>query len=510
MSAEDFPTMKTLISTQAWRCNGSNVILTFPTNVSPNVIEQKWIFAESWRVGRIDIVIILTDTSDCKVISYIPFKEDGQCEDTSPVMISTWPTLEMSPRFTYFSEDRISTLRGCSFTLNYYGEDHTNYDHIFPFLPFLQNALNSSFRYQPYELGEKYEVKNITSGAYVYNFILQSYLLNIGFAPYFTKRRQEVLVIPDQPMSSVQWFRLISGLSIPVWCAVLVFFGVFSLIFYKYFRGNRDFASVMVFTLGTCINSPKVPSNAAWHFRVFLLLWKWISFLVASSYVCTLLSQLTVPFQYDRIRSIQDFLEADVTISVHPLRKNDQILYEIFNNPRYRPLKDKVKYIAGMPLYKGRYDVAYIFSEEWIGEVFAGKPYHVLRDEVLAVTLITPLWLARPSPYERVFWMASIRVDGAGCRALYERHLKMKNFFRLLYSAMSEPSAERDGPKRLTLKSCAAIFLVWVSGCSVSLSVFIYEYVSGSSLKFRSHNEQSSKGSKSNGTGRGNWDRPSR
>jgi len=487
ISAEDFPIMRTLLATQAWRCNDSNVILTFPTSISPNVTEQEWIFAESWKEGRIDIVIILTDSSDCKVITYIPFKEDDQCEDTSPVMINTWPIFEKSPtRFTYFPEAKISTLRRCSFPLNYNEDDPFFIDASFPFLSFLEKALNLSFRYQPYRLGKRYSLDNVRSGAYVYNFILQPALTETAFAPFFTKQRQEVLVVPNQPISSVQWFRLIRGLSSPVWCAVLVFFGAFAVIFYVYLRSNGDFGSVMMFTLGTCINSPSVPPNASWHFRCYTLLWNWMSFLVASSYLCTLLSQLTVPFEDDRIRTIQDFLETDITISVSPFRKDDDIMREIFANPRYRPLEGKVRYMIDMPLLKKNYDMAYIFGEEYLG-VFVGRPYRVLSSEVLLRTAITPLWLAKPSPYERLFWMASIRTYGAGCRALYDRYRETVNFFILLNSEIKESSVENNGPKPLTLKSFAALFLVWVSGCSVSSLVFIYEYVNGFSRKRRSY-----------------------
>jgi len=146
MATENSSRMRALM-TEFKGCHKANIILTFPFGVIPQLGELKLIFEEAWNAGVVDIAVVLDTSLGCKVFSYLPFKSDGVCEDTTPTVLSSWerhPNRAENISRVLFSHNKISNLQTCEL-LMVYGHKLLFRTYL-PVAEYLATAMNASLR----------------------------------------------------------------------------------------------------------------------------------------------------------------------------------------------------------------------------------------------------------------------------------------------------------------------------------------------------------------------------
>jgi len=445
--------------------------------VSLAVEELRVLFDSAWNLGVIDIVLVLRDSLICRVFTYTPFTEGGDCYDTSPVILHSWesgrpPVLNLS--IVYFPEYKISNLHGCDLTSNFYRASiATLWD---PVTELLSVGLNANLQDHRYRHGD--DVRTL-SGLIVTHVELRAGMTEFVYVPYFTVTSQLVLAVPNY-LKSFQWFRIVNELSPAVWCGALLSFTASVITFFFYLKSRLGCVDVVVFTFQSCLNGPRPPNDMRWDLRMFFFIWLLFCFTLLSTYLCTFLSELTAPSTAYSINTLSDFLQSGIVIRVTLKSKNVSSITRIFENPRYEPLKKHVRYLDESDsdlVDVNRNDLAYFETNPAIGSKISYMPYHILADEVLSKGTFSPILLLRPSPYKRVFWRASLRSASVGAQDDWERRTKKYND-RVAFHLKLRQKTDETLSKPLSLQSFEAVFMMWFIGCCVSCCAFLFEYFS--------------------------------
>jgi len=119
MAAESSARMRALM-TKFKGFHKANVILAFPYAVIPQLGELKLIFEEAWNAGVVDISVVLESSLSCEVFSYVPFRGDGVCHDTTPILLNSWEVSTERAQDvskTYFPANKISNLQTCELSI---------------------------------------------------------------------------------------------------------------------------------------------------------------------------------------------------------------------------------------------------------------------------------------------------------------------------------------------------------------------------------------------------------
>jgi len=285
---------------------------------------------------------------------------------------------------------------------------------------------------------------------------------------------QVFLAVPRRIISSVQWFRLADELSPMFWCGIGISFVASVPIFYVLFGGRKDLFQSFLFVLQLLLSQSAHCRIRKLHFRIYLLSWILFSFIVSSSYLCSLLSKLTVPFSEDAIKNMHDFVESGLEIHV-PAEVREIAEKELFENSPYRFLMGKFRSVNKEYIDivdRDRQDVAYIINKEDFEILFGNLPYRVLGDEPLMSRPTTHILLKKPSPYERVFTTALLEAEAVG----FFRQRRRMVFDNLEEKAQwRRENALKRTPEPLSLKSLLVVFLIWLIGCSFALLAFVVE-----------------------------------
>jgi len=190
---------------------------------------------------------------------------------------------------------------------------------------------------------------------------------------------------------------------------------------------------------------------------------------MCATYLSKLLSQLTVPLNKETINTIEDLVASGIPI--HAVQRNrDYVTQALASNPKYLPLKDVIRFV-NLSYYKlvqrDRQDIGYVCSLDDFDDLFPDTSYYVLPG-VGYETRRTRLMLPKPSPYERLFKKAVLRIFEVGGFGFVERreHLAKVSQRRKRWTSRKES---------LDLESLSAVFVMGLIGCLIGFFVFILE-----------------------------------
>ena len=205
---------------------------------------------------------------------------------------------------------------------------------------------------------------------------------------------------------------------------------------------------------------------------MFFTLWLLFCFVLTSSYVCTLHSELTVPNTDDAIKSFDDLVKSNLPVRA----RIDSAFRDIFEASSYfHQIKHKLIEVdlAEAPskfVKKGRSDIAYIIKARRAFQLFQEMPYRLLP-EVIFTFPSFPVRMTRPSPYEELFVIAMMRSLAAGALDKVLLDFRRRNFRQTESLVLRRKSVA----KPLSLDSFDAMFVVWFTGCGIAFLVFVVE-----------------------------------
>jgi len=463
-----------LKNTRGIASNGKFVLM-FPGPVSGGQFGLKSLFFNGWIAGKKDIVVLMSDDALCSVYSYIPVKDRGNYyNNTVPVLFHNWTRETRTRNHTgvkYFSERKPSNLNQSSIDV-YIELENFYWD---PFVDFLQVAMNATFninhtaRFKGGDPG----VDSILPRIFVSGFYARRGPLSYFVFPPFYGLTDMVYAVPRRLTSSVEWFRLVNELSGYTWLCLFVALVLSLGVIYLFTTGSRDFASIVLFTVQPLLQQ-------SWHSRflsqrgqIVGSFWLLFCFVLNSSYLCTLLSQLTVPSTSDAIKSFDDLVKSNVpvhaTIHDHVLSMYErestnlcQIKHKLTNSEKKGNPSTLVK--------RDRHDIAYIVDRQDGEEWFANMSYRFLPEVMYTFSTI-PIRMTRPSPYEDIFSRAMMRCMAAGAMDKVFRERRHS----LLLLSRSSTIGDEKVPKPLLLSSFGTLFVVWSLGCTAAFFVFLAE-----------------------------------
>jgi len=462
-------------------CHKANIILTFPFGVAPQLGELKVIFQEAWNAGVVDIAVVLANSLSCEVFSFVPFKGDGVCYDTTPILLNSWKRHAKQAENvskTCFPESKIYDLQSCELIMIHFNHNSLAvYASAAEYVALFMNASVRPVLVAPSDVHfpRKEGIKSVGNAT---DIILSRMYLTVDAAglfafSLFVEFTHIALVVPRRTIAAVQWSRLITEFSWMLWCGIGVSFVASVATFYVLFKGRKALFQIILYVLQLLLDQAWAGSIGKWHIRMYLLSWVLFSFVVTASYMCSLLSKLTVPLSEDSFKNIHEFLESRLVIHV-PADTKEILEKQIFSNGPYelliRQFRSVNKTYANV-VDKHRQDIAYIINKDDFEILFANLPYRVLGDEPLMTRVTTPMVLPKPSPYERLFTAALLRAEACGV------------FLRLhrIFDARVERAKWRrkrllgGTRKPLSLKSLSVVFIIWLLGCAFASLAFIFE-----------------------------------
>jgi len=475
MAAQNCSRMRALL-TEFKGCHKANIILAFPVGVIPQLGELKSIFEEAWNAGVVDIAVVLESSLSCEVFSYVPFKGDGVCHDTTPILLNSWKvSTERAEDFskTSFPANKISNLQTCELSMTYlYHSSFNIYKQTAEYAAKFMNASLKSIYSAPSNFVEPLD--NAT------DILLRRQYLSVDTAQYYTfslyvEFTRIALAVPRRTISSMHWRSLITELSPMLWCGIGLSFAVSVVTFYALFMGKKDVFQIILLVLQLLLGQPWACSIGKWHFRMYLLSWLLFSLIVNASYMCSLLSNLTMPFSQDSIKNMHDFLESGLTIHV-PAFDMEFIKNNIFRNSPYEVLVSQFQSVNKTyndMVDEDSDDIAYIINEDDFYDFFEDLPYRVLGDEPLMTRVTTPMVLAEPSPYERLFTAALLQAEALG---VFRRELGYFDDLEDIATWRRKNSSKRTRVP-LSLESLLVVFMIWLIGCGFALLAFVFECV---------------------------------
>jgi len=451
---------------------GGKFVLTFPSPASGDLSSLDHLFYAVWRAGKTDIVVVLTDWR-CRILSYVPIKgQDNYIRSTSPTLLRLWAR-NSSCTFnesgvTYF-RNKISNVQKS--IIDVIAIEAYHYDAL---IDFLQVAMDASFSISHTKVASLPSIKDKLRSLPVIEVsptLSQASSRHFIF-PSLYQTKEVVYVVPRKLTSSVLWFRLINELSDYVWCGLIISLILAVGVFYLYVKRTKDFVYVVLFCVQPFFGPSWSPHSLPWRGRVLFTVWLWFCFVLTSSYVCTLHSELMVPNTDDAIKSFDDLVKSNLPVHV---RINSAFRDMFETSVYFHPIKHKLVEIdmaeaLAKFVKKDRHDIAYIIKTRTAFELFWEMPYRLLP-EVICTYSSFPVRMTRPSPYEELFVMAVMRSLAAGALDKAYKDFRRRNVRQEVSSVLRR----EKGIKPLSLDSFDAIFVVWFSGCGIAFLVFVIE-----------------------------------
>jgi len=118
-----------------------------------------------------------------------------------------------------------------------------------------------------------------------------------------------------------------------------------------------------------------------------------------------------------------------------------------------------------------RGDIAYIINKNDFELMFANLSYRVLGDEPLMILVSTPMVIAKPSLYERLFTAALLQAEARG---VFHRVLGVFDDLKDIATWRRKNSLKRTRLP-LSLESLLVVFMIWLIGCGFALLAFVFE-----------------------------------
>jgi len=418
-----------------------------------------------------DVVVVDDLTNLCQVYSFFPFGKN-RCFDMSPLLMASWKKpLSGSLNTTLaFYPDKLLNLHMCTLQVEYGSLVKALARSTTPgagIAFFLLDAMKATPNIIPHVNGSFPRIIDKRTDL-LYSLFYQ----NIDRSQKFTFSPISLAVhsgicFPVQERTFVEWMRILDEFSCFVWCgiaisaAMVTFYGYFI-----FFQRKVDFSLVVLITLRSLTNAsqPQIEFRR-WQDRVCFPLWLYLCLVLDSAYKSTLKSKLTVPFVNDPISSIEDFKNLDIPIYV-TYDAHKFAIETMLNEPEHKAIRDKMivfKNLTSYELLKKDKDVAYICQEEDF-EIYLNGSHRVLQD-LLFENFFSIFLLPKPSPYERLFKKAFLRIYTAG--ALHF----VKDYFR----HSRKWKRRKDRNTSISLRTLSGAFMVLILGYCGAVVFFLGE-----------------------------------
>jgi len=455
-------------------CKKEKIILTFPGAPEPS--QMRNVFWIAWNFGITDIVIVSDDLL-CRVFTYFPIKAP-RCFNMSPFLMASWKRNSTckNESFVFFPR-KILSLSSCELNVIIH---NSSWYYWRTFVEYLEVAMNSTFVTSYVKLSYDNSLRPSTLRVFVW--LPYTYLTNLYVLPSYFYSIEYAYAVPRVLVTSVDWFRLFSELSYQVWIGLSIALIAVIGTFYYFMKGGGDLAYAVLFSVQPLLGTSwELRGNLlSLHGRVLFTSWLFFCLIVSSSYLCTLLSLLTVSFTSGAINTFEGLVRSE--LPVHAALLNSSVKH-FEAGPYFKPIKKKLVLIDPRSQFqmvqKHRQDIVYHIVKDNFVWLFANMSYKLLPRAVRTMDYVL-LVLSKPTPYEEVFKVAVLRTMGAGALDKVTRENKIRE---LLFSRRQH--WEEMGPYALPLKSFRALFVVWLIGCALSLAAFVFELVAPSCDQFR-------------------------
>jgi len=455
---------------------GGKFVLTFPSPASGDLSGLDHLFYAVWRAGKTDIVVVLSDWR-CRIFSYVPIKgEDNYIRSTTSILVHSQTGNSSCPfnesAVTYFLNTKISNLHQSIIDVMA-PRMYSFYD---PLMDFLEVAMNASFN-RSHTLENLDETVDIFSSLPIIKDSIfwanpeggQNFIL-----PSFIEIDEVVFAVPRKLIYSVVWLRLINEFSDYVWYGLIISLILSVGVFYLH-RPSKGLIYVVMFTVQPLFETSWSAHYLSWRGRVFFILWLFSCFVLTSSYLCTLHSELTVPNTEDAIKSFDDLVKSNLPVHVlmAPALRQIYDASSYFKQVKHKIVEVDITKIRPSYFFiqKNRRDIAYILPKGRAAETLGDMPYRLLPN-VICTFISIPVRMTRPSPYQEIFEMAVMRSLAAGALDKVSKEYRRRNYLRLFESSVLE-TEKRE--KSLSLDSFDAMFVVWFSGCGIACLVLVIE-----------------------------------
>ena len=397
-------------------CYRAKIILVFQNAGPTDIPALRTLFRVAWKAGIIEVLIVESG-SVCRVYTYGPIRErrsKPKCPDLTPVLMTSWPN-DSAPinhrSVTYFPGNKISNLHLCAINLLHKtGEIRILWR---PVVDFLKVALNATFKMQ-FTSDHPNINKVDPSVIQVTPLLVRGDLNKFCIVPAYVYFQEHIFAVPRMPPLNLEWFRLVRELSDYVWYALILVMGMSAGVSYL-LNADGDYGSVLMFVVQPLLGAPQRGDFLSWRVRSFFTIWLMFCFILQPSYMCTLLSELTVPSTLDTINSLDDLLRSDLPIYIpQPFLVGEVSLP--FTSPQSKFLMTHIRHRKGEiseVVQTSRDDLAYIVERLFFDFYFANMSNRVLPGTSFNV-ISAPFRPRRPSPYERFFETAFLRAMGAG------------------------------------------------------------------------------------------------
>jgi len=471
---ENITSVLSVFERNSTTCRDGKIILSLPDVAADDLPSLEALFKLAWIAGVIDLVAVVSGPK-CRVFSAVPFKKSAKnCNDSTPVLINSWDR-ESTCNFTndtviYFPENKVSSLDSCSVDVIV---TKSAFKYWSPLIKFLEVAMNATFNIDV-------TTRSISSDdpgcelptIYISTRTADESAMSYTLSSYF-KATEMMYAVPHRPIASVQSFRLLNELSSYVWYGLIVAVVAGIATLFHLVEGRKDFVYVVLLGVQPLVGTAWSADFLPWRGRVFFAMWHLFCLIMSAAYLCEFLSEMTVPFTEDAIKSYADLVKSDIPIHAR-IHESTIGSYRAFS-PYFNEIQSRLVLLQGVSVYdivkRNRHDIAYIFSKSLFDTFFVNMPYHLLP-EVVHTDVTVAFRMNKPNPYERFFEIAFMRAIGAG--ALYkvasdDRQVDLPIILRHIVW-------EEEGPQPLPLGSYVALFTVWAMGCGLASLVFILEY----------------------------------
>jgi len=474
MAADNVTHVRNLLLSNLF-CLQEKIVFVFPATLNDSHDLEK-VFAVTWEAGIADVVIVLAGAV-CHVFNYIPIHErcGTQYPDLTPLLITSWARNSTVPgEFTkakYFKDKKISNLHHCLVQVLVKSEVLLAWS---PVLDFLQVAMNATFNltltpvHPDYTQLRPSEIQ--VTPILVFDRSAERWIL-----PAYLFYEENIFAVPRVPVRSLGWSRLFNELSTNVWYPLMGTLVTTVGVLYLLIQGEKDLVALIFFVIRPLVIAPQSVNFLSWRGRIFFVNWLMFCFILQSSYLCTFLSELTVPSTADALNSLDDLLES--ILPVHTALHVNAVNLP-FQLAQSEALMKKIHQIEMLNgnffdlIQSNRHDMAYLVPSYLFTGLFLDMPYRVLPGISINVAA-APFRLNRPSPYGRFFELAFMRVMGAGGIDKVWRNQRLREYLSIKIRGGGNDS-NAQGPQPLSLRYFSSP-LVWCLGCIFAFVLFVFE-----------------------------------
>jgi len=465
IAAENVTQLRTFLGRRRV-CYTQKIVIVLPGHLGRNVSRLKTLFKRSWKEGRMDVLVVLSDLR-CRVFSIVPSEEKNSlCDAPRFALTHSWERNQScsfdDSGVRFFSEYEISGLHKCNLDVFVRLDILRFWSTLLHFLEFAMDARFNinAITGETFPSHTKYPIHIRVANMRLKESDNEKYILSSYIQPGET-----VYAVPRVLTVSVEWFRILNELSTNVWFALIMISLLSAGTSYLLANDGKDLVYVILFTVQPLFEKSWGAHFLSWRGRMFFTLWLFFCVILTTSYTSTFLSQLTVPSTTYAIKSFGDLVKSGLPVYAHVHKK---LAKEYQTQPFFEPIMNRTTFIFQERQPTDVHNIAHIINKR--DSFLYAESYHVLP-EIVYSSYDMPVRMTRYHPYERLFEISFMRAVQAGALEVKFQIKKAKQSKTIVLS-------QRDHRKPIALRSFIPVFVVWSIGCGIAFSVFLLEYCS--------------------------------